>query len=1360
MTPLKGATLVLVAALQSLHFFPQPTVSVAAVKNTGTSSRPKYPMISNCETVDIDLVLITDASNIDYEKQLALAAQLVELFWPARQKNRRPVSSDSGFRMAMAVSGSRSTSHDGRQSGHVSWVFELQTFSSVKDIKRKILADTGRKRATSAHPELALEFVQAALHLDNNCTHGNASKRTFIIMFVDVMNTMHLKNTVDKSEVSVGVVILLQPIKEYAHRRYYSLHKFDIFLRNFPEKMLKDHSLPIMLCGSCYRGWFQIQHFQTSEHGNLVAPSCYKFGLRYENNYALKALDECQAMGASLVNIETPVESKCLSNSIKQQCAEKNGTSPNDFCHLIDFGVFIGLLRDTSSLGHRFRWINGRPMIFNQWSPPFPRGGYLHGCAVWMFQLEPYAELNSTASTDLAGSWYDIGCGQKTYFVALCEWTINRNLISFPSDMGKLSPPSEKSILSMMARADLVICQPFDHTLMQATFYASDPYPFGGGCSIVLHNTGRAQRASLPWAENLLFHCEEHGHYGFGLTYNKVCDKIPNCPNGRDEDPQLCMISFEAREEYFRCSSGESIEAEARCDLFPDCLDGSDEDHCQTCRLGLCSEGRCIPQPWLIDDETDCLSLLHIEQFDMYTSINGQQDCALLCNRTQCVPWEKLGDGNIDCQGPEGPYDETLGTMESIGCGEDFSHLNIWAPKCIYHRDRFGELIGCRRMHHLQECADFLCPDGYSKCPLAYCIPSHYINDLKKDCPLGEDEPFLEGFSLPTFPEGYFQCYQQSRLALHPDRVCDGSKDCPYGEDESSCAMNCSAGFLCTQGFVVRDDQDTLSPINDISFIDEKTRMIRLSGVNLTLSFSTFSKLNLPNLLDLRLSGCSIRTIGLNPIKFGRVVWLDLSHNLIMKISKDPSKDIQPLYYNMENLQLLNLSHNIHLTHFDAKTMENVYTIKWLDLSHTAISVMPDMAYISTTLTLLNLSHTRITRISPLAFLHGSHTLDDLDLRGLQIDDVYPETFSGLVITSHLYADSYKLCCWQVRGTGIPEHTCLTLQDPLSSCSNLMQNATLRVFLWVIGVISIMGNLVVLAVRLTKGRCTMAVPYVQFVTHLSVSDLLMGIYLLIIASADVRYRDQYVWRDTRWRHSWLCRISGTLCTLSNEVSTMLILLITTDRYLVIKYPYGEYRINKRLAVLCTVVVWLTGLTLVGVPLIPSLNHWTIYSSNSVCLGLPLLSHRTKGWQFSAAVFIFLNFILCVCIAAGQVAIYRAMTSCRCPAANTSVQTQGLNSRIMQDLEVARRLAAVAFSNLTCWLPIGIIGLLALSGQSLGGEQYAWVAVFVMPINSALNPLIYTLPIIKERLRWAAAKFLSNYDRKTLRRVNANSDTNL
>ena len=47
----------------------------------------------------------------------------------------------------------------------------------------------------------------------------------------------------------------------------------------------------------------------------------------------------------------------------------------------------------------------------------------------------------------------------------------------------------------------------------------------------------------------------------------------------------------------------------------------------------------------------------------------------------------------------------------------------------------------------------------------------------------------------------------------------------------------------------------------------------------------------------------------------------------------------------------------------------------------------------------------------------------------------------------------------------------------------------------------------------------------------------------------------------------------------------------------------------------------------------------------------------------------------------------------------------------------------------------VLGLMALNGYVISGEVYAWAAVLILPINSALNPFLYTLSaVLNKRVR--------------------------
>lgn len=51
-----------------------------------------------------------------------------------------------------------------------------------------------------------------------------------------------------------------------------------------------------------------------------------------------------------------------------------------------------------------------------------------------------------------------------------------------------------------------------------------------------------------------------------------------------------------------------------------------------------------------------------------------------------------------------------------------------------------------------------------------------------------------------------------------------------------------------------------------------------------------------------------------------------------------------------------------------------------------------------------------------------------------------------------------------------------------------------------------------------------------------------------------------------------------------------------------------------------------------------------------------------------------------------------------------------------------------------YLIIFLKGLLASGGVDISSDVYAWVIVLVLPINSALNPFIYTFSMIYRQVK--------------------------
>lgn len=78
---------------------------------------------------------------------------------------------------------------------------------------------------------------------------------------------------------------------------------------------------------------------------------------------------------------------------------------------------------------------------------------------------------------------------------------------------------------------------------------------------------------------------------------------------------------------------------------------------------------------------------------------------------------------------------------------------------------------------------------------------------------------------------------------------------------------------------------------------------------------------------------------------------------------------------------------------------------------------------------------------------------------------------------------------------------------------------------WVMASIAVVGNLLVLLGRyFYKSRSN--VEHSLYLRHLAASDFLMGIYLTLIACADINFRGEYLKYEEAWRHSSLCAFAG------------------------------------------------------------------------------------------------------------------------------------------------------------------------------------------------------------------------------------------
>ena len=88
------------------------------------------------------------------------------------------------------------------------------------------------------------------------------------------------------------------------------------------------------------------------------------------------------------------------------------------------------------------------------------------------------------------------------------------------------------------------------------------------------------------------------------------------------------------------------------------------------------------------------------------------------------------------------------------------------------------------------------------------------------------------------------------------------------------------------------------------------------------------------------------------------------------------------------------------------------------------------------------------------------------------------------------------------------------------------------------------------------------------------------------------------------------------------------------------------------------------------------------------------------------------------------------------------------TRRQQSMTIARRLITIALTDFLCWCPVGLLGALSSAGVRIPAETNVALVTFVIPINSAINPLLYTVNSLlqhrKEKQLQTLRDYLKNY----------------
>ena len=357
------------------------------------------------------------------------------------------------------------------------------------------------------------------------------------------------------------------------------------------------------------------------------------------------------------------------------------------------------------------------------------------------------------------------------------------------------------------------------------------------------------------------------------------------------------------------------------------------------------------------------------------------------------------------------------------------------------------------------------------------------------------------------------------------------------------------------------------------------------------------------------------------------------------------------------------------------------------------------------------------------------------------------------------------------------------ISSVFSSDTEMIANLGIKFAFWIMGILVIFGNSYVIITTISllkKMKQTLdGVSFQQFIIlNISIADFMMGIYLITIASYDVSFSGFYGTVDREWRSSLKCSVIGSLAVISSETSCFLMVVLTGFRLKNITRAMESLTASSRPWIICIIAAWLFSFCLGIVPMLPqttqyflhsfsysslfqngtwyatnlkqfacrlsALSNKTIqiagnkfqsvetfvagsflndasvklfgyYGETSVCMPRFYVAHGESSWEFTLGMMT-LNFLSFVFIAVSYFIIYKHSTS---SSANLGASRPNNQAKTMQ-----KRIARIIGTDFCCWIPIGLMAFVRL-GVEFSDIAYQISAVLLLPINSAMNPILFS-----------------------------------
>ncbi len=534
------------------------------------------------------------------------------------------------------------------------------------------------------------------------------------------------------------------------------------------------------------------------------------------------------------------------------------------------------------------------------------------------------------------------------------------------------------------------------------------------------------------------------------------------------------------------------------------------------------------------------------------------------------------------------------------------------------------------------------------------------------------------------------------KFCVYQTEICNNQTDCPRGEDEVSCHhFSCTAHCHC----------------HNQAILCKKTQISEILNNLLSMKYVRFFQCNISHILV-------IAPILSNVIS--SIMTLDMSHNQLNNTCLDSSASFD------SHLLSLNISYN-QVPDIRFKCFHVFPRLTFIDLSRNQIIDLQDFSFYGLAKVLsLNLAHNKIFSIigsifSPLL------SLEVLNIVGNPVKIV--GSFFDNPHLRELSSDSFYPCCY----IDDSKTKCSAKWSYMSSCRDLLSILPMKIFIMLNGLLALVLSALNTGVRLLPQYKKKHIDY--NLMDISIIDGFLGLYLLIIGSADLYYSGRFAGNHFVWQKSIICVIATSLYIYFMVSSTLSLTFLAGVRFGSVKFPLFAKRLlfPKNPKILFYKIM----LTSIFTILIIALYYIRFrIAPNSLCILIQFESSNSFLTVFTlfSSIYQILGF---VSIAALYAELVRLV--------NTSSKTFNQKSKKRDFRSGAINLAVL--SNMCSWLPSSVIFLVSLSGHKMSPAVMMWNIILIIPINSTLNGILFSVGTkeFRNAFRTSFANFLSSTD---------------